>query len=213
MKPLLQPDAPRLLIVDDHRLFAEGIRFLIEHAAGYVVVGMLHRGRDVIPFLEQNPVDVLLLDIDLPDLSGFELAKSVRMAYPNTNVLALSMLNDTQSVKRIMETGAAGYCIKSAGLDELLAAIQTVSNGNHYWPPAYFDLMKQEKSHPDHFRLTNREQEIIRLIVDGSSTRSIASALFLSARTVETHRKNIYRKLRIHTNVELTLYARRMRLI
>ena len=213
MKPLLQPVAARLLIVDDHRLFAEGIRFLIEHETGYNVVGMLHSGREVIPFLEHNPVDVLLLDIDLRDLSGFDLARAIRAPYPNTNVLALSMLSDTQSIRRMMNAGAAGYCIKSAGRDELFAAIRAVSGGNHYWPSTYFDLIKREKSNPDHYKLTNREHEIIRLIVDGISTRKIASSLFLSPRTVETHRKNIYRKLSIHTNVELTLYACKMRLI
>jgi len=211
--PDLKTAATRLLIVDDHRLFAEGIRFLIESAAGYEVVGMLHSGQDVIPFLEQHPVDVMLLDIDLPDLSGFDLAKSIYHPYPNTRILAVSMLNDTQSINRMMDAGAAGYCIKSAGREELFAAIGAVSSGNHYWPSTYFDLVKKEQIDPKHFRLTNRELEIIRLITDGVNTRNIASALFLSTRTVETHRKNIYRKLGIHTNVELTLYARKMRFI
>lgn len=213
MLSVLQPVVPRLLIVDDHRLFAEGIRFLLEYAAGYEVVGMLHNGRAVIPFLEQHPVDVVLLDIELPDLSGFELAQAIRGFYPATNVLALSMLGDSRSVCRMRDAGAAGYCIKSAGREELFAAIRAVGDGKPYWPPACPEPMPPGNLFAELPRPTNREHEIIRLIVDGASTRLIASSLFLSARTVETHRKNIYRKLAVHTNVELTLYARKIGLI
>lgn len=213
MIPTLQPVATRLLIVDDHRLFAEGIRFLIEQAVGYDVVGVVHSGREVIPFLERHLVDMVLLDIELPDLSGFDLAKSVRALYPTLKILALSMRDDKQSFNRIRDAGATGYCCKSAGRDELFGAIRAVSEGNQYWSPPYIGLLKQETTDPEPHGLTNREQEIIRLIASGVSTRNIASALFLSTRTVETHRKNIYRKLGVHTNVELTLCARKMSLI
>lgn len=213
MGPTHQPAAARLLIVDDHRLFAEGIQFLIEQAVGYDVVGTVYSGREVIPFLEQHPIDLLLLDIELPDLSGFELALAIRSRYPNLNILALSMRDDTQSIQRIRDAGATGYCAKSAGREELFAAIRAVRDGNQYWPSTYDDWLKPEKTGSDGYGLTNREEEIIRLIASGVSTRTIASKLFLSTRTVETHRKNIYRKLGIHTNVELTLYARQTRLI
>lgn len=198
--------------MDDHRLFAEGIQFLIEQAVGYDVVGIVHSGREVIPFMERHPVD-MLLDIELPDLSGFDLAKSIRTLYPTMKILALSMRDDKQSINRIRDTGATGYCCKSAGREELFAVIRAVSEGNQYWSPPYIDRLKQEKIDPEPHGLTNREQEVIRLIASGVSTRNIASALFLSTRTVETHRKNIYRKLGIHTNVELTLYVRKTRLI
>lgn len=213
MTPTHQPAVARLLIVDDHRLFAEGIQFLIEQAVRYDVVGIVHSGREVIPFMERHPVDMLLLDIELPDLSGFDLAKSVRALYPTMKILALSMRDDKQSINRIRDAGATGYCCKSAGREELFAAVRAVSEGNQYWSPPYVNLLKQETTDPEPHGLTNREQEIIRLIISGVSTRNIASILFLSTRTVETHRKNIYRKLGIHTNVELTLYARKTRLI
>lgn len=208
-----RPTGTRLLIVDDHRLFAEGIQFLIEQMAGYAIVGILHRGREVMPFLEQHPINMLLLDIELPDLSGFELATAVHSRYPTLNILALSMRDDQQSINRIRDAGATGYCCKSAGREELFAAIRAVRDGNPYWSPPYIDRLNQEMIDPGIHGLTIREQEIIRLIASGISTRTIASRLFLSTRTVETHRKNIYRKLGIHTNVELTLYARQTRLI
>lgn len=203
----------KLLIVDDHCLFADGIRFLIEFSTDYEVVGVLHNGREVIPFLTQTPASILLLDIDLPDMSGFELAKAIRDSYPHTNVLALSMHSDKQSIERMMEAGAAGYCIKSAGREELFTAIQTVAMGRTYLPSAYIDQRSLRKDTGNRYTLTERETDVIQLIVEGVSTKQIASRLFLSTRTVETHRKNIYRKLGVHTNVELTVYARSNHLI
>lgn len=198
----------KLLIVDDHRLFAEGVQFLIESAMEYTVVGVLGSGREVLPFLARNPVHLLLLDIELPDGLGFDLARTIRYAYPDTKVLALSILGDNQSIDRMMEAGAAGYCLKSAGRDELFTALQTVAGGGTYLPIDYVSHAKARKHRAERHSLTERETEVIQLIAEGGSTKKIADRLFLSARTIETHRKNIYRKLGVHTNVELTLFAR-----
>ncbi|MFD2569071.1 response regulator [Spirosoma soli] len=202
----------KLLIVDDHRLFAEGVKFLIEHTTNYEVAGIVYTGQAVIPFLARHEIDVLLLDINLPDISGFELLKPIRHLYPRTRILVLSMLHDAHSIERMMEAGASGYCIKSAGQDDLFSAIETVGNGGIYLPSAYFKLRKEPKVSEDRL-LTDRETEVIQFISQGRTTNQIASTLFLSKRTVETHRKNIYRKLGIHTNVELTLYAKSHHLI
>ena len=205
--------AQKLLIVDDHQMFAEGIRFLIEHITDYDVVGALHRGQEVIPFMEGTTVDVLLLDIQLPDATGFGLAKEIRQRYPHTRMLALSMLSDKLSIDRMLDAGANGYCNKSAGWNELWKAIRIIGQGGAYLPTAYV-LDCQQNQHPVESQLlTPRETEVMRLIVEGVSTKQMADRLFLSTRTVETHRKNIYRKVRVHTNVELTLYARRNFLI
>lgn len=199
-----------ILIVDDHQMFADGIRFLIERTTDYEVVMMLTNGRDVISFLEQHSsIDVLLLDIDLPDTSGFDLAKRIRQTYSTIKILALSMLNDAQSIGRMMEAGANGYCIKSAGSDELFAAIRAVNEGQLYLPPEYVPSPANTLV----TGLSGRETEIIQLIAEGFSTKQIAEKLFLSARTIETHRKNIYRKLGVHTNVELVHYARQHKLL
>lgn len=194
-------------------MFADGIRFLIEHTSDYEVIGVLHFGRDTLPFLSQNPVDILLLDIDLPDISGIELAKAIRQDYPDIKVLALSMLGDIQSIDRMMEAGSVGYCIKSAGRDELFTAIQTVAEGGSYLPVDYFSQRRAQKDSYERHYLTERETEVIQLIAGGNSTKQIADRLFLSVRTVETHRKNIYRKLGVHTNIELTQYARQQKLL
>lgn len=202
-----------LLIVDDHRMFADGIRFLLERSGEYAVAGVLHRGRELMPVLAATPVQGLILDIDLPDLSGFDLAQVARKAYPTLPILALSMLSDTHSVRRMMDAGATGYCIKSAGADELLAALRCVANHDTYLPPAYLHQLRAQRNGQENTGLTNREAEVIRLITSGQSTKQIADQLFLSTRTVETHRKNIYRKAAVHTNVELAHFARQHQLL
>lgn len=200
----------KLLIVDDHQMFADGIRFLIERTTDYEVVTILTYGRGVIPFLEQtSSIDVLLLDIDLPDMSGFDLAKRIRQTHPTIKILALSMLNDAQSIGQMMEAGANGYCIKSAGSDELFAAIRAVNEGQLYLPSDYVPSPANTLV----TGLSGRETEIVQLIAEGFSTKQIAEKLFLSARTIETHRKNIYRKLGVHTNVEMVHYARQHKLL
>ncbi len=203
----------KVVIVDDHRLFSDGIQFMLSHATEYVVTGVVHQGQEVLPLLAQQPADVLLLDIDLPDISGFELAKAVRHRYPTLSILALSMLDDTHSIERILQAGATGYCIKSAGYDELLAALHCVSAGETYLPATYLHQCQSRQYGLDRTGLTEREAEIIRLIAEGVSTKQIALQLCLSTRTVETHRKNIYRKLDVHTNVELAQVARQHRLL
>src|SRR5215217_7048141 len=101
----------KLLIVDDHRIFTDGIRFLIEHTTALEVVGVLHSGGEVLAFLSENAVDIILLDIDLPDIPGFEVAKSVKKSHAHVRILALSMLDDVSSMERMQQAGAKGYCI------------------------------------------------------------------------------------------------------
>jgi DNA-binding NarL/FixJ family response regulator len=178
-----------LLIVDDHQMFAEGIKFLIEHSTDYHVAGVLHNGADVVPFLAKKRVHLLLLDIDLPDMSGFDVVKTIRQVYPQTKVLALSMHADTYSISRMIDMGAAGYCIKSEGRDELFRAIQQVCAGENYLPAGYLKQNGEAGNELETPELTGRETEIIQLIAEGITTKNIADQLFLSARTVETHRK------------------------
>ncbi|MCY7358903.1 MAG: response regulator transcription factor [Rudanella sp.] len=202
-----------LLIVDDHRMFAEGIRFLLERSGEYVIPAILGKAQDVMPFLAHHSVQVLVLDIDLPDGSGIEIARLVRRLYPNMGAMGLSMLNDTHSINRMMDAGATGYCIKSAGYDELLNALRRVTTGKTYLPDSYFRQLQARQYGLDQVGLSEREAEIVQLISEGISTKQIADQLCLSPRTVETHRKNIYRKLNVHTNVELTHIARQRQLL
>lgn len=199
----------KILIIDNHRLFAEGIRLLIEQATDYEVVAVLNKGQETLPFLASNQPDLVILEIDLPHISGLEITKSIRVLYPQIKVLAFSMGNDFQLLRRIIGAGATGFCNKNASREELFQAIHKTINGVNYLPPDYFRQLKRPKIEFDN--LSRRETEIMTLISDGNSSNEIAGRLFLSIRTVETHRKNIYRKLKIHTNVALALYARTIR--
>jgi DNA-binding NarL/FixJ family response regulator len=197
----------KLLIVDDHRIFTDGIRFLIEHTTDLEVTGVLHQGKEVIEFLSRNAVDMILLDIDLPDLSGFDVAKLVKQSHSDIRILALSMLDDLGSMERMNQAGAKGFCIKSDGREEVFKGIQRIREGGTYWPQRYLNIRKNGLEKVSELTLTSRETEIIPLITSGLTTTEIAEKLFISIRTVETHRKNIYRKLNIHSNVELARYA------
>ncbi|MBO0933346.1 LuxR C-terminal-related transcriptional regulator [Fibrella aquatilis] len=198
----------QLLIIDDHRLFADGLRFMLAQTPAYAVAGMVHTVAEVMPFLARHPVDLLLLDVDLPDGSGIELAEVVRAVYPTLPMLAVSMLDDISSVRRMMQAGATGYCVKSAGYDELLAGLACVSAGTPYLPAAYLQQLQNRQHGLDRTSLTDREVDIVQLVAQGIANHQIADRLCLSTRTVETHRKNIYRKLGVHNNVELIRFAR-----
>ncbi|CAG5015885.1 Oxygen regulatory protein NreC [Dyadobacter sp. CECT 9275] len=199
----------KILVVDDHRIFTDGISFLLGHTTDLRVTGALHHGREVMPFLSAHPVDVLLLDIDMPDVSGFEIAKSVKQQYPQIKILALSMIDDIISLEKMYRAGADGYCVKSSGREEVFRAIRTVLNGGRFWPPAFLRLLSGQTEKMSEYLLTPRETEIIKMICEGVTSAKMAQKLHLSIRTVETHRKNIYRKLDVHSNVELANYARK----
>ena len=202
-----------LLLVDDHQMFADGIRFLLERSGEYSISAILGRADEVVPYLAHHPVQVLVLDIDLPDGSGVEIARLVRRLYPQINILGLSMLDDSHSVRCMIDAGATGYCVKSVGYDELLTAVRLVALGETYLPLTYLQQTQARQYGLDKNGLTHREAEVIQLISEGISTKQIADRLFLSTRTVETHRKNIYRKTGVHTNIELTHFARQHQLV
>lgn len=210
-----------LFIADDHRLFVDGLRFIIDYATDYKLAGVVHNGHEVMPFLKKQPIDVLLLDIDLPGKSGREVAVEVKRHYPSVKILAISMLNDYETVKTMLGLGVTGYCLKTAGKDELLNALANVSkgelfistelmpvllNGRRLSPlrPAYANPLKD---------LTEREQVILKELAKGKNAVTIADEINLSKHTVESHRKNIYAKLDLHSVGELMAFVREHGLI
>ncbi len=151
-------------------------------------------GPAVLPFLRNQPVELLLLDVRMPSLSGVEVARTVRQEFPTLPILAISMQNDSESVRAMLQAGVTGYCLKSAGRDELLAALALVNQGQWYFSPEVTQVLARGTTRPESGtpELTPREREIIQLIAGGRSNPAIAQHLFVSARTVETHRKNIW---------------------
>ncbi|KAA9352722.1 response regulator [Larkinella humicola] len=197
-----------ILIADDHRLFAEGLQFMLTYSEAYQIVGIVCNGKDVLPFLAAHPVDILLLDVQMPGMSGIEVTRQIRPKFPDLPILTVSMQTDYASVRAMFDAGVNGFCLKSAGRDELLQALDRVSQGLVFLSPDLTTVLTRVAPLPATpeliHSLTPRENEIVQLLIEGYSNTDIAEQLFVSPRTVETHRKNIYAKLAIHHITELT---------
>lgn len=202
----------RILIVDDQRIILDGLEALISQNDDFVVCGRAWNGREALEKAKELRPDVLLMDISMPEMDGIEATKAVKRGLPEIQVLILSMYNNPQFVRELLDAGASGYVLKNTGRQELREAILAVAEGKRYLAAPVQDQLDQHKR-PDrglddgYQALTKREKQIIRLIVAQKTTQQIADMLFLSPATVETHRKNICHKLDTHTTAGLVRYA------
>lgn len=197
-----------LFIVDDHQMVVDGLRSLLNNEEKYSIVGCSNQPKDVMPMLDELKVNILLTDINMPHMSGVELTRNVKKKYPNIKVLALSMFGERQVIKEMIDAGISGYILKNTGKQELLEALDKISSGQTFFGEEVTrELMKSFKGNDEVSHLTNREIEIIRLIECEHSNKKIADMLFISERTVETHRKNIFRKTGTQSIVGLLKYA------
>lgn len=197
-----------LFIVDDHQLVVDGLRSLLNNEEQYAIVGCSNRPKEVISMLQNLNVDVLLTDINMPEMTGVELTRNIKKNFPKIKVLALSMFGERQVIKEMIDAGISGYILKNTGKQELLAALAKVSNGQIFFGEEVTkELIKSFVNDNKGIRLTNREIEIVRLIENEYSNKKMADLLFISERTVETHRKNIFRKTGTRSIVGLLKYA------
>jgi len=197
-----------LFIVDDHQLVIDGIRSLLHQEEKYDIVGSSNDPRAVLGCLQELKVDILLTDINMPEMTGVELTRLVKTQFPHIRVLALSMFGEKEVIREMIDAGISGYILKNTGKQELLEALEKLSAGNNFFGEEVTrELLKTLRIADDTLRLTNREVEIIRLIEKEYSNRKIAGLLFISERTVETHRKNIFRKTGTQSLVGLLKYA------
>lgn len=198
-----------LLIADDHPVFLESLSLLVSKIPGYVVVGKMANGRDVLEYLGHSPADMVLTDIQMPGMGGIELIGELRRLYPKVRVLMLTMLEDTETIKAALRAGASGYVFKSASLEEFAKALDTVAGGSKYYSEAVMERVLESMKEGGGDMLTDRELEIVRLIASGMKSSEIAKQLFISVNTVETHRKNIFSKTGVKNAVGLSHYARK----
>lgn len=197
-----------LFIVDDHQLVVDGLRSLLNNEERYSIVGSCNQPKEVMGMLDDLSVNILLTDINMPEMSGVELTRSVKKKHPNIKVLALSMFGESQVIKEMIDAGISGYILKNTGKQELLEALDKLAKGHTFFGEEVTrELMKSFKNQEEGSHLTNREIEIIRLIECEHSNKQIADMLFISERTVETHRKNIFRKTGTQSIVGLLKYA------
>ena len=195
----------RILIVDDHPMVADGIRALLETFDDLEVVGTLHDGREAIDRAGELAPDVILLDLNMPRMDGLSATEILRESHPGVAVLILSMHDAPEYVATALRHGAAGYCLKDQPTEEIRRAIDVVLAGERYLCPGAESALEPTADGTE--PLTSREQAILLLVAQGRSNKAVAHDLDISVRTVETHRKNIKRKLGISTTAGLTRYA------
>jgi DNA-binding NarL/FixJ family response regulator len=201
----------KIFIVDDHPLVIEGIKTLLSVEPEIEVVGTSTRPTEVVKLLRQKNVDVMLMDVNMPDLSGLELAKIALKEFPLLKIIALSVYADGMTVKDMMAAGVKGYLLKTASQQQLVSAVKTVSEGKKHLAEEALQNMLETlqtlEDRPKNQLLTEREIEIVRLIEKEYSNKQIAETLFISERTVETHRKNIFRKTQTDSVIGLIKFA------
>ena len=192
----------RTLIADDHPLVRDGLRARFIRSDTVAVVGEACDGQEALDMVIQLQPDVVLLDINMPVMNGIQAAEAIMDVAPNTLILVLSMHDDRQYVTQLIELGARGYVLKSASAHEMLNAIQAIHSGGIYYSPSVADVIANK---PDTAidALTDREQIILSMLAQGLSCKASAAKLDISPRTVETHRRNIKRKLEMKTTTEL----------
>jgi DNA-binding NarL/FixJ family response regulator len=207
-------DKIRVLIADDHQIFRDGIRALLDKEKYIIVVGDVATTGEVMDFLEKNEADVVLMDIDMGKTDGIDATFILKKKYPEVNVLALSMYGEHNYILKMIEAGANGYILKNAGKDELITAINSVAAGGSYFSREvsqrlFENINKLHKttSGKSEIPLTNREIEILKLIAQEYSNAEIADKLFISIRTVDTHRRNLIEKLGVKNTAGLVKYA------
>ncbi|MEM6719754.1 MAG: response regulator transcription factor [Bacteroidota bacterium] len=210
-------------IADDHGLFREGIRYIIENFDNIELILEAENGRDLLTKLKNKTPDVLLLDLEMEVMDGIETLKYLKAdaAYEEIKVLILSMYKEERMIAYLMELGANGYIMKDAAQHELESAIRTVYKEGFYFNEsvshAMLGSLKQKTKKPprigNNFQLTEREMEVLQLISDGLTTTEIGEKLFLSKRTIEGHRKNLISKLNVRNTAALILKAVREGLI
>ncbi len=209
-----QANPKRIFIVDDHQMVIDGINLMLEGKPGFTVVGESTKPLLVSGVLENSAVDILITDVGMPEMSGVELSRVIKNKFPNIKILALSMFGDSQIVAEMIDAGISGYILKNAGKKELIEALTKIAEGQNYFGQEItLQLMQSFKRNQEEIKLTDREIEIIRMIEKDMTTRDIAEILFISERTVETHRKNILHKTNTQTVVGLLKYAYERKII
>lgn len=200
----------RLALVDDHRMFREALRIALGEMSDLHLVGEAATGREALALVEQHAPDVVVLDIALPDIGGIALAGMLRERLPALRLVALSGYADREFVEGMMAAGASGYVVKSAGADELVAAVRAASSGGTYFSAdALAALLPRARGGAGALpsELTAREQGVLRALASGLRSAEIARQLGISAATVEVHRRNIRDKLGLRNVAELVRYA------
>ncbi len=209
-----------LILVDDHTMVRSGLRMLLETQSDMRIVGEAENGAEAVGLVMSLKPDVVLMDVQMPDMNGIEAAREIKKMMPETAVLALTIYEDDQYFFEMLKAGASGYVPKRAAPDDLVNAIRTVARGDVFLFPTLATRLVQDfinrqdtDTPPLSDEITTREQEVLTLIGEGLTNAAIGEQLGISVKTVDRHRENIMHKLNMHNRVELVKYAIRVGLI
>ncbi|MCI7404441.1 MULTISPECIES: response regulator transcription factor [unclassified Pyramidobacter] len=204
----------RVLLADDHEMFLEGLRELLGKADGIELAGLARDGAEAVAAAERLQPDVVLMDMTMPRLNGIQATQKIAAGSPGTKVLVLSMHGDKNLIVESLKAGARGYVLKECSSQELCLAIQTVANGQYYLTPAILSTLigdylrlTESEAQSSNCPLSDRELDVLKLLVNGCNAKQIAEQLSISKNTVDTHRRHILDKLGCNSMAELTRYA------
>ncbi|MCJ8500907.1 response regulator [Desulfatitalea alkaliphila] len=204
----------RILLVDDHSIIRQGLRVLLEKKPKFEVVGEAENGRVALSMARKLEPDVIVMDINMPDLNGVDAARQILAERPESRIIALSMYSDRSYVKGMLKAGVAGYLLKNCAFDELTKAILAVAGNQTYLSPKVSDIVRKEFVKLMDAgelgvaeALTDKEREVLQMIAEGKKTKDIAERLHISVKTVEARRGKIMEKLRINSVAGLTKFA------
>jgi DNA-binding NarL/FixJ family response regulator len=205
--------ALQILVTDDHRLLREGLKSLLE-SQGFQVRGEAADGRTAVKLAKTLRPDAVIIDISMPGLNGIDATKQIHQDCPEVKVIVLSMRSDSRAVLEAFAAGASAYLLKEAAFEEMVVALKVVMQGKTYLSPAIAHLVVRNSvehwsttSGQMHRGISGREREILQLVAEGRSSKEMAASLYVSVKTIETHRKQIMDKLNLHSIAELTKYA------
>ena len=208
----------RLAIVDDHAVVLDGLKTMLNSFENLEVVYTTQSGQTLLDHFQSDTPDVLLMDIQMPDINGIDLCKQITRQYPSVKVIAFTSFDDSNYVKQIFRSGAKGYLLKNSDKQTIVKAVETVMQNEEYMDEAIKKILLQESITGQRrslfeVPLTKREKEILKLIAEGLSSQEIADKLFISLRTVETHRLNLNQKLDVKNTAGLVKEAMKRGLI
>jgi DNA-binding NarL/FixJ family response regulator len=203
----------KIILVDDHKLIREGLRRILLDVPDIQIVAEADDGRAAVQLVEDLSPDVVVMDIDMPNLNGIEATRQICSKGKATKVLALTASASPQSARKMLKAGASGYVVKTSAFREFAGALKSLQSGKVYLSPGLsetliHEMVSEKENAPSAFSvLSGREREVLQLLAEGKATKEVAIHLHVSVKTIETHRKNIMEKLDLYSVAELTKYA------